>query len=77
MQPHFSTNSIKNRRDEVWELNYRQTHRTKNIKQKVFDQKFGVHNNNPVTDIVYWQIQNVVYDAVFYWIYREAQSNFS
>lgn len=45
--------------------------RAKNRDKVFFIPKFGVHNNNPVTDIVYWQIQNVVYDAVFYWIYRE------
>lgn len=37
-----------------------------------FIPKFGVHNNNPVTDIVYWQIQNVVYDAVF-WFCQQVQ----
>lgn len=59
MQPHFSTNSIKNRRDEVWELNYRQTHRTKNIKQKVFNQTRKIEQVKQVDSI--W---NQVWDQI-------------
>lgn len=59
MESNFFTNSIKNRRDEVWELIYRQTHRTKNIKQKVFDQTRKIEQVKQVDSI--W---NQVWDQI-------------
>lgn len=59
MESNFSTNSIKNRRDEVWELIYRQTHRTKNIKQKFFDQTRKIEQVKQVDSI--W---NQVWDQI-------------
>lgn len=59
MESNFFTNSIKNRRDEVWELIYRQTHRTKNIKQKVFNQTRKIEQVKQVDSI--W---NHVWDQI-------------
>lgn len=59
MESNFFTNSIKNRRDEVWELIYRQTHRTKNIKQKVFNQTRKIEQVKQVDSI--W---NQVWDQI-------------